>query len=316
MQSEAVPPNDDSYRLALTRGYLPIREVARTTGVNAITLRAWERRYGLIVPFRTPKGHRLYSPANVERIHTILTWLNRGVAVGQVKALVDGKQSFTPPANDDWARLRGELCECITQLAERRLDERFNSAMALYPPHTLVEQLLWPLLDELQQHWRGQFGASLEQAFFHSWLRGKFAARLYHNNRQASGAPLLLVGLDDATMEPGLWLCAWLISDSGCPVQLLDQPLPNAELQLAVERLAPRGLLLYAGQALDSAVLQRQLPRLVSASSLPLLLAGPATAIHRNELADIALAADPLAAHAWLRSQDLLGLHKDSPCTN
>lgn len=37
-------------------GLLPIREVARITGVNAVTLRAWERRYGLIVPLRTAKG--------------------------------------------------------------------------------------------------------------------------------------------------------------------------------------------------------------------------------------------------------------------
>ena len=41
--------------------WLPIREVARQTGVNAVTLRAWERRYGLIVPHRTEKGHRLYT---------------------------------------------------------------------------------------------------------------------------------------------------------------------------------------------------------------------------------------------------------------
>ena len=37
----------------------PIREVARLTGVNPVTLRAWERRYGLIQPTRTESGHRL-----------------------------------------------------------------------------------------------------------------------------------------------------------------------------------------------------------------------------------------------------------------
>ena len=39
----------------------PIRTVSSLTGVNSITLRAWERRYGLIKPVRTPKGHRLYT---------------------------------------------------------------------------------------------------------------------------------------------------------------------------------------------------------------------------------------------------------------
>ncbi len=66
-------------------GWLPIREVARLTGVNPVTLRAWERRYGLIVPLRTGKGHRLYNDEHVARIREILAWLNRGVAVGQIK---------------------------------------------------------------------------------------------------------------------------------------------------------------------------------------------------------------------------------------
>ena len=96
-------------RKALDEGWLPIREVARQTGVNAVTLRAWERRYGLIVPQRTPKGHRLFSAEHVQRIHTILTWLNRGVPVSQVKQLLDTPQAFSEPVENDWQVLRQTL---------------------------------------------------------------------------------------------------------------------------------------------------------------------------------------------------------------
>ncbi|MCB1806061.1 MAG: MerR family DNA-binding transcriptional regulator, partial [Candidatus Competibacteraceae bacterium] len=37
---------------------VPIRTVASLTGVNPVTLRAWERRYNLLRPTRTAKGHR------------------------------------------------------------------------------------------------------------------------------------------------------------------------------------------------------------------------------------------------------------------
>ncbi|MGC8698285.1 MAG: MerR family DNA-binding transcriptional regulator, partial [Halothiobacillus sp.] len=37
-------------------GLFPIRAVAHLTGINPITLRAWERRYQLICPIRTPSG--------------------------------------------------------------------------------------------------------------------------------------------------------------------------------------------------------------------------------------------------------------------
>lgn len=69
----ALLDESDDIAQALEDGWLPIREVARQTGVNAVTLRAWERRYGLIVPQRTPKGHRLFSDIHVQRIHAILT---------------------------------------------------------------------------------------------------------------------------------------------------------------------------------------------------------------------------------------------------
>lgn len=62
----------------------PIREVARMTGVNPVTLRAWERRYGLIQPTRTESGHRLYSMTDIERVRSILGWIERGVAVSKV----------------------------------------------------------------------------------------------------------------------------------------------------------------------------------------------------------------------------------------
>jgi len=301
------------YRQALDEGFLPIREVARNTGINAVTLRAWERRYGLIVPYRTPKGHRLYSPANLERIGAILAWLSRGVAVGQVKALLDHGQPTPAPNDDNWSCLRAELLTCIAMLSERRLDDRFNSALALYPASTLVEQMLWPLLGELDQRWQGQFGARLEQVFFFSWLRSKLATRVYHCNRQIGGAPLLLVNLGEAPMAPGLWLSAWLASTSDCPVEVFDWPLPPNELLTALEQIAPRALVLYADQALDNTLVRRHLPRLAEQCPVPLLIAGPATHIHRDALAAMHSATDPLAAHAWLLSQGLLGVQELMP---
>ncbi|ORC53319.1 helix-turn-helix-type transcriptional regulator, partial [Pseudomonas floridensis] len=62
----------------------PIREVARLTGVNPVTLRAWERRYGLIQPTRTDSGHRLYSQSDIDTVRSILDWIERGVAVSKI----------------------------------------------------------------------------------------------------------------------------------------------------------------------------------------------------------------------------------------
>ncbi|MBD8574803.1 MerR family transcriptional regulator [Pseudomonas syringae] len=308
---KAVPETQaPAHSYTLPDGWLPIREVARQTGVNAVTLRAWERRYGLIVPHRTAKGHRLYSDEHVQRVMKILTWLNRGVSVSQVKALLDNTDSVIALApGSDWDHLRQSLLQAITALGERRVDDLFNQAMALYPPRTLCEQLLMPLLAELEVRWQNQFGSHMERLFFNSWLRSKFGARIYHNNRQLNGAPLLLVNQSDLPFEPHLWLAAWLISSADCPVEVFDGPLPTGELALAVEYLAPRAVLLYASKTLNLG----QLPRLLGNIDCPIVISGPAVVIHHDDLSaatatitHLSLTRDPLEAHSELNRLGLI----------
>lgn len=293
---------------ALAEGWLPIREVARRTGVNAVTLRAWERRYGLIVPLRTPKGHRLFNAGHVQRILSILAWIDRGVTVSKIKPLLDTPQPPSEPLDSDWQQQRRALVLAVTQLAERQVDDLVNQAMGLYPPWTVCEQLLLPLLEEMQLRWQGLFGAQLERVFLYSWLRSKFGSRIYHNNRQLRGAPLLLVNHSDVPLEPGLWLTAWLASSADCPVEVFDGPIPAGELALAVERLKARGVLLYSSHALNLS----QLPRLLNGIDCPIFIAGTAASIHHARLSasdsmkDITWAEDPLSAYRELSRKALL----------
>jgi len=74
---------------ALAGSFLPIRTVANLTGINPVTLRAWERRHNLITPRRTPKGHRLYTEDDVELIKQVLDLLDQGIAISQVKPLLE-----------------------------------------------------------------------------------------------------------------------------------------------------------------------------------------------------------------------------------
>ncbi|GJN48225.1 MerR family transcriptional regulator [Pseudomonas tohonis] len=312
-------PLDGDFQEALARGLLPIRDVSRLTGVNPVTLRAWERRYGLVLPQRTAKGHRLYAPEHVARIRAVLTWLDRGVPVGQVKGLLRGGQHAALAPSSLWDEQRHQLLESIAALAERRLDERFNAALSIYPPLTLCLQLLLPLLEALEERWRDAYGARLERVFFNAWLRSKLGARIYHNNRQHGGAPLLLLNPCEQPMAPGLWLSAWLASNAGCAVEVLEWPIPPAELPLAIARIEPRALLLYAEQALNGT----SLARLLADPGCPLVLAGPAVHIHQRELEELAsqgirphLADDPVAALQTLTSLGLLARHEDLPCAN
>ena len=228
---------------------LPIGELARRTGVNPITLRAWERRYGLLKPQRTAKGHRLYPPEQVERVHAILSWLERGASVGQVRELLERPPSVAPVG--DWQLREQAMIEAIASLSHHALDQQFNQAMALYPAFTLCEQLLLPLLDSLEQRWRSYFNARLEQAFFYTWLRSKLGARVQHDSLSLPGPAVLITTCGDGAFDPHLWLCAWLLGNSAIAVEVLEQPLTGPCLHRAVQALRPRAVIFYLGTRVD-----------------------------------------------------------------
>lgn len=66
-----------------------IKAVATYSGINAHTLRAWERRYGVIKPVRESNGRRRYSVAEAERLKTLAQLAKLGHAIGNLARLTD-----------------------------------------------------------------------------------------------------------------------------------------------------------------------------------------------------------------------------------
>ncbi len=102
--AKAIPIIDDG-----SAGLYPIRTVSQLTGVNAITLRAWENRHGIIKPLRKASGHRLYTQEHIDRIHRIVALLDKGMRISEVSAFLENEdqRSVTiadQPLEDHWQR--------------------------------------------------------------------------------------------------------------------------------------------------------------------------------------------------------------------
>jgi hypothetical protein len=57
---------------------LTIGEVARRTGLSTSTLRAWERRYGVLRPDRSAGGHRRYGILELDRVRAVQHLISEG----------------------------------------------------------------------------------------------------------------------------------------------------------------------------------------------------------------------------------------------
>jgi MerR family transcriptional regulator, light-induced transcriptional regulator len=139
----------------------PIREVSQITGVNPVTLRAWQRRYGLIKPERTQSGHRLYSEDDIQLIQQILNWLNKGVSIGQVKSLL--KNPVSKPVSDNFINLQNELLTLSESLHINQLEACIGETSRLYPAELWLRNIIEPWLKKLSSLQRPD-QALIEQA--------------------------------------------------------------------------------------------------------------------------------------------------------
>ena len=133
------------------QGYFPISTVSTMTGVNPVTLRAWERRYGLIKPTRTDSGHRLYSDEDVELIKLILQLIDEGIAISRVKEalkIASEDQQKDMDGTSHWIQYQEDMLRGVNNFDEAILDSAYNEAMSLYPVDIVTKQLLIPLLEK------------------------------------------------------------------------------------------------------------------------------------------------------------------------
>jgi len=158
-----------------------IGTVSQLTGVGAITLRAWERRYELIHPVRKDSGHRLYTRKNIEQINRITSLTDQGMRISQItpEMLEDepAADALEDTPVDLWKTYVKNMVEAIVAFDEERLEEIYNEALSLYPIEMVTRLLLKPLLIELGRRWEAGPGGVAEEHFFAFLLPAQQARR-------------------------------------------------------------------------------------------------------------------------------------------
>jgi DNA-binding transcriptional MerR regulator len=267
--------------------YFPIRTVSNLTGVNSVTLRAWERRYGLITPHRTPKGHRLYTQSDIDLINQIVQLLERGISIGQVKSHLaqrPGKTETEKSAPKDfWQQSQQRMVNAIVRFNQDALDAVYNDAQALYPVDVVTRRLIIPLLRTLGERWQSAEGSVAEEHFFGSYLRNKLGARFHHQSSRVQGPKLLAACFPGEFHEVGLLLFCLSALDRDYQVVLLGANMPMDELALVTERAACEAIVLSGTAQLDPAVLEQPLKNLVSEVDMPVFVGG-ACAVRYHDL--------------------------------
>jgi DNA-binding transcriptional MerR regulator len=263
--------------------YLPMRTIVTLTGVNPVTLRAWERRYGLVKPLRTPKGHRLYTPQDVERIRRVLALIERGVAISRVRELIEAEPAAdeAATASGPWRDYVDRMAAAIARFDEPELDRVYDEALSLHPVDRVTREVVLPLLVRLGERWEKVSGAIAEEHFFATYLRSALGARLHHRMRYAAGPRIVAACAPGEHHEIGLLLFALEAQLAGLRVVLLGADTPLEDLVVARSRSHSNAIVISSSIDLTPELLERALPKLVREIGVPVFVGG-GTAIRQR----------------------------------
>ena len=231
-----------------------IGEFAQLCGINATTLRAWQRRYGLLKPQRTDGGHRLYNDDDIQQALKILDWVKKGVPVSQVKPLL-----ARPGARrtNNWITLQESM---LQRLKEGKI-ESLRQLIRESPRPELVTEVLRPL--------RSQVSANVPAIMtLREILDGiiiAYTSFCLEGDKKAPGDNYLITGwhLTDACE---IWLEALKRTGQGHRIDIL----PSPPATLAPEILPDRKWLLVTTGKL-SAARQKQVERWQQVVSLEIV---------------------------------------------
>ena len=287
--TDADPASQAS--VALEREELfPIREVSRLTGVNPVTLRAWERRYGLIQPTRTESGHRLYSMTEIERVRSIVDWIDRGVAVSKVGKILAKTEPLKVLAHiipddlvqADYAQWQQQVQVAVSAFDDRALDQVYNQIFSSYSLSVVFQDILMPLWLQMLQR-QDAFGQTSEWLFFDGFLRARVLQRIVAL-RGAQPRKVIVSALAGQCRELELLVAALFLSGNDAGVRVLTTGQPFDELALVCERIKPQALVLFSNHA-PTADLPRRLNRLALSLDCQVMLAGDAADLAQDSLA-------------------------------
>jgi DNA-binding transcriptional MerR regulator len=146
----------------------PISAVAKLTSIPLDTLRAWERRYGVVVPKRVARG-RLYSTEQVKRLQLLRRAVDDGHSIGQVAGLADRQLRALLAKTSSLARSEEapgsasrvtlpDILSPVLQALERfdyaATDQEINRLVIAIPnPRDFVHQAALPLMHTIGQRW-------------------------------------------------------------------------------------------------------------------------------------------------------------------
>jgi methanogenic corrinoid protein MtbC1 len=283
----------------------PMRLVVLRTGLTPDLLRAWEKRYGAVVPTRSRGGQRLYSDADVERLSLLAQAVNGGRAIGQIARLplrelqriVDKDASSlrvipasaSAVASESRESIQAEALAAVNRFDAAELESTLRGAALRLGMDEMLDGVIGPLLLTIGSRWHAGLLSPAHEHLATAVVR-RTLTWMMENGTPPPTAPALVVGtLAGQTHELGAMLAAAAASSHGWRVVYLGANLPASEIAVVANHTRAAAVALSLVHPMDDPAIDGALRELRAAlpAGTAIIAGGTAAASYAHGLAAV-----------------------------
>lgn len=225
----------------------PLRAAARITGLSPELLRAWERRYRVVVPLRTPGGTRRYRAADLEKLRLVKAAVDAGHRIGNVSRMEEDELlrcAQNIPATAQSQPQIDELLRAIERIDASETQRLLSLQLSALGPVRFARQIARPLVHEIGARWaRGELEIASEHMAT-SVLRAMFGAALQPSAASRMGPRILFATPSGEPHELGLQMAALTAMGAGADTVYVGADLPVEDLVTSTRKTDAVGVAL------------------------------------------------------------------------
>ncbi len=291
LRTVVTSPSEDGPRVR-------IGELSNRVGESPTLLRAWERRYGLLRPVRTPGGFRLYGSEDEQRVRAMQRLLAAGISARQAAEEVLRGPAEAPAIEDGIRERREHLTNALSQFDDAGANAVLDRLLADWGVLMVISEVIVPYLTDLGDRWADGSATVAEEHFASTLIRGRLLG-LGRGWDAGSGPRAILACPSGEFHDVGLICFGVALRTHGWRITYLGADTPESTLAEAAGRLAPDLVVVAATRSSRL----RAFAGAVHGGTMPIALAGRgATAKLADQLGAELLDVDPVSAAARVAS--------------
>ena len=227
-------------------GRLRIGELSRRVGESPELLRAWELRYGLVAPERSPGGLRLYSETDERRVRVMRHHINMGLSASEaarLAKLADDPQAEAAPAT--LADVEAALERSFDALDEPAAQAALDRVLMAFGLRAVLSEVILPFLHRLGERWATAQASVAQEHFASNVIAGRLRG-LARGWGQGVGPRAILACPSGELHDLGLLCFGLVLREQGWRITYLGADTPIGDIAGVLDELSPAIVVLAA----------------------------------------------------------------------